>query len=185
MKKSMIFLTSLMLFAGTANATMIEDAEDNTTAGWSVYDNSPAGATITNIDDGTGNRVIELKGDGLRNGYMLGFWGQNGFDEMGTNLSWKMDMQGKFSVYVVLRTHDENGDTGNRYLWYSSSKTAEDGTLPGERYIRYAGITPDENNTISRDLEADLHNYLEDLDITYVKAFLVRGSGTIDDIELN
>ena len=94
---------------------MIEDAEDNTTTGWSIYDNSPEGATITNVDDGTGNRVVKLEGDGLRNGYMLGHWGSNGLRIGKKNLSLDLKYNENFSLYVVIKTEE-----GNKYLFPSS-----------------------------------------------------------------
>ena len=159
---------------------MIEDAEDNTTIGWSVYDNSPEGATITNVDDGTGNRVIKLDGDGLYNGYMLGHWGSNGFNLAKSSLSWKMKYNEPFSVYVVVKTED-----GNRYLWYSSTDI-DKGLILGGRYIHYgigANVVNGEWHTFTRNLEADLQNHLSDLHVLGIKAFLVRGSGLVDEIK--
>ena len=160
--------------------TIIEDAEDNLTMGWSVYDNLPSGATISNVTDVEQGQVIELSGSGIYNGYMLGHWGSNGFKLENKNLSWKMKYDEMFSVYIIVKTED-----GNRYLWY----TAEDsdrGVQLGGRYIHHglgADAIDGQWHTFSRDLESDLQEYLPDLNVLGINAFLVRGSGRIDDIQ--
>ena len=54
--------------------TVYEDAENSNTLGWSVYA-GPGGAMITNVLDSDpnhgGSRVIELKGAGTNNCYVL------------------------------------------------------------------------------------------------------------------
>ena len=68
MKKFMIFLAlGFMIFTGslTADNIIIEDAEDGTTAGWSLYDNNPPNATISNVVDAEQGKVIALSGDGI------------------------------------------------------------------------------------------------------------------------
>ena len=158
---------------------IIEDAENNETTGWSIYDNEPSGATVSNVIDAEQGRVIALNGNGIKNGYMLGHWGYNGFNLTNKKLSWKMKYSEKFSIYIIIKTED-----GNRYLWY----TAEDndrGLVLGGRYIHH-GLGADAIDgtwhTFTRDLEVDLQKYLSKLHVLKVNAFLVRGSGYIDDI---
>lgn len=182
MKKFMIFLAlGFMVFAGSLNAdeTIIEDAEDGTTSGWSIYDPNPLGAAISNVVDTEQGKVIKLTGSGTANGYMLGHWGSNGFKIANKKLSWKMKYDEVFTIYITVKTED-----GNRYLTY----TAEDnnrGLAVGGRYIHH-GLGSNAINgvwqTFSRDLEVDLKEYLPSLNVLEINAFLIRGSGYIDDI---
>jgi len=147
---------------------------------WSVYDNNPEGATITQVNDPLGEEgtVISLQGEGKKNGYLLGFWGSSGLEWQ--NITWKMNYSEPFSVYIAVATED-----GNRYLWYSSQDTVAQPTSP--RYIRHAlgtAILDGEWHLFTRDLEADLQARPEtaDLHVLSVKALMVRGSGYITDI---
>ena len=178
--KNIIFLV-FMIFVVSLNANdiVIEDAEDGKTVGWSIYDNNPSGATISNVIDSKQGRVIALNGAGLKNGYMLGHWGFNGFNLINKKLSWKMKYDEMFSVYIIVKTED-----GNRYLWYTAEDT-DRGVVLGGRYIHH-GLGADAIDgtwhTFTRDLEADLQDYASSLHVLKVNAFLVRGSGYIDDI---
>ena len=182
MKRFMIFLAlGFMIFTGslTADNIIIEDAEDGTTAGWSVYDNNPPNATISNVIDEEQGKVIALNGDGKWNGYMLGHWGSKGFQLAKKKLSWKMKYNERFSVYIIVGTED-----GNRYLWYTPEDT-NIGLTPGGRYVHHglgADVVNGEWHTFTRDLEADLKEYAPELSVQEIKAFLIRGSGYVDDI---
>ena len=182
MKKIIIFLSlSFMIFTGSLNAieTIIEDAEDGTIAGWSVYDQNPSNATISNVLDKEQGKVIALNGEGILNGYMLGHWGSKGFKIAKKKLSWKMKYSEMFSVYIIVKTEE-----GNKYLWYTAEDNSR-GLVLGGRYIHH-GLGANAMNgtwqTFSRDLEADLQEYSPDLSVLKINAFLIRGSGYIDDI---
>ena len=70
-----ILLLGTLLLSTQAYATMYEDAEDESTSRWQVYDNTPAGATIDNVyNSQRDNNVIEFIGAGTSNGYILGNW---------------------------------------------------------------------------------------------------------------
>jgi len=61
-----------LLLPTSANATIYSDAE-NGNDGWFVYDNSPAGATVSVVNDAQlQSNVIQTLGDGRLNGYRLG-----------------------------------------------------------------------------------------------------------------
>lgn len=183
MKQFMFFLTLVfVIFIGNlnANSITIEDAEDGTTSGWSVYDNNPSNATISNVVDAEQGKVIALSGEGMHNGYMLGHWGSVGFHIGNKKLSWKMKYDEMFTVYIIVKTED-----GNRYLWYTP-KDSSMGLVWGGRYIHHglgADAVNGEWHTFSRDLEVDLQKYSPELHVLEIKAFLVRGSGYIDDIQ--
>lgn len=74
---------------------------------------------------------------------------------------------------------------GPRFIEYTPSDT--NGGVSGE-YIHY-GLGTEANNgtwqTFTRDLEADLQAYEPGNELLAVNGFLIRGSGLVDDIELN
>jgi len=92
------------------NITILEDAEDGTTDGWSVYVNTSESATVSNITDDTKNsRVIELRGDGKADAYRFNFE-----DRQEHNIRWSMNYNEDYTVYAVVNTTN-----GIRYLTYT------------------------------------------------------------------
>ena len=172
---ALIFLNSLLF------GTVYEDAEDGDTKGWMVYDQTPAGATISNIED-NGNRVIQLQGDGTDNGYLLGDWigGKNVWrNQKEPTITWRMKYDEDFVVYVSVETLK-----GQRYLYY----TNKSGSWKRKNYIHHSlGSNANDGTwrTFSRNLEDDLRYVESDNMITSVNAFLIRGSGLVDNIELS
>ncbi|NOZ91458.1 MAG: hypothetical protein GXO60_09260 [Epsilonproteobacteria bacterium] len=157
-----------------------EDAEDGTIDGWHVYDNDPAGATITNVIDATKGRVIELKGDGIANGYEIG--ARRGDGQWNNRnhkaISWSMNYSENFSIYVALETTN-----GPRYMNY---ERRDDDRGKSGNYLKFglgSNIADGSWHTINRNLEDDLHQFEPDNDILAIHAFLVRGSGRLDDIK--
>ncbi len=156
------------------------DAEDGTTNAWRIYDQTPAGATIENIQDNTINsRVIELTGTGRRNGFALGWIrGARAWDERErTNLSWRMNFDDRFVIYVHLST-----SKGERYLIYS----AIDNNIGRDGQYIYIGLGANMRDgrwhNIYRDIAEDLETYEADNTLIAINAFLVRGSGRIDKV---
>jgi len=164
------------------NATVIyEDAEDGMTTGWEVYDNTPAGASVANVYDADRqSSVIELTGEGLQNGFRLrnadGSGWQNSTDFV---IQWGMKYSENFRVYIDVET-----TAGHRYIQYD---TADEDILGDGEYVKY-GLGSDsidgQWHKYSRDLQADLQNAQPGVQILYVNAFLIRGSGQVDDIKL-
>jgi hypothetical protein len=163
---------------------LYEDAEDNNTNGWSIYDNSPTGAIIKNIYDTEKNsKVIELNGDKQNNGYILGNWrGKVGAwdNKIEKNIKWSMKFNEEFYIFIILYT-----DRGTRYLKYTSKD---------EEYSYYSGTVIEYGlgiqsingwNTYSRNLEDDLKKFESSNNIISVDAIAIRGSGRIDDISLS
>jgi len=157
-----------------------EDAEDGNIEGWHVYDNSPEGATIQNVmDQSRGGHVIELHGDGQQNGYEIGRRRGAGAwsNQEHKSISWSMNFSEAFSIYVAVQTAN-----GPRYMLYTASDS--DAGRRGN-YIRLglgANVADGTWRTFTRNLEADLHQFEPDNDLQEINAFLVRGSGRIDDI---
>jgi len=158
-----------------------EDAQDGKTNRWHVYDNDPNGATIKNILDPTKeSRVIEFKGDGVANGYELGSRRGEGkwSNRVHKAISWSMNFNENFSVYIATQTTN-----GARYFNYE--RRDEDRGKIGN-YIRFGlgSNTADGTwKTIRRNLENDLHQFEPENNLIEINAFLIRGSGKVDDIK--
>jgi len=163
------------------SATTYEDAEDGTTIRWSIYDNSPDGATIKNIyDNDRQSRVIQFSGSGTQNGYRLK--NDDGTTWQNSNqfvIQWSMKYSESFYVYIDVQT-----TSGHRYLYYT--RADYDGLGSGE-YIHHglgSHVTDGKWHNFFRDLQADLDDGQPGEKILKVNGFLIRGSGYVDDIIL-
>jgi len=92
-------------------------------------------------------------------------------------ITWSMNYSEYFIIYV--RTMTSNG---MRYIRYTTSDS-DDG-LVGDHIV--IGLGSESNNgtwqTFTRDLEADLQQYEPGNELLAVNAFLIRGSGMVDDM---
>jgi len=167
----------------TANAALntkvlYEDAEDENTHGWKVYDQTPAGATISNVYDADkGSQVIKLQGSATSNGYKLG---GNWKNSERKTIQWKMKYDESYVVYISVKT-----SKGHRYIYYTA--TDNDRGYDGGYYIHHGlgSFTTDGAwRVFSRNLEADLKDYENDNELISINGFLIRGSGLVDDIQL-
>jgi len=181
-------IITLLLILLTTNiyATIYEDAQNKNTIGWKVYDNSPSNAKITNICDSTHHgRVIKLDGASTSNGYMfgnierrLGSW--NNTSE--TILRWQMKFNENFAIYIRVIT-----SFGAKYLYYTPSSSSK-GSIKNGSYIHIGLGSKSKNNTwqtFTRNLDKDLKKYEPYNKIIAINAFLIRGSGLIDNISLS
>ncbi len=203
----------LLLAIMPLEATFYEDAEDGNTQGnvppnvrgWFVYDNTPAGAQILNVYDAIKqSRVIQFSGtNDNQNGYMLGDWRPNSAGSWNNtsefNVHWCMRYQ--YSNVVYMRVYTDKAITvsytnqaGNpvqfttkqRYLYYTSVNT-DYGPGYAVNYVHHGLGSVTRNgqwHSINRDLQADLNEFEPGTTITSVVAFLIRGSGKVDDIHL-
>ncbi len=160
--------------------TVYEDAEDLDTAGWDIYDATPAGATVENVSDPEREgRVIQLSGSGIHNGFRLrrsdgAPWNMASH----SLLSWDMKFTGEFTFYVSVDT-----TAGHRYLQYDSRN--DDQLKVDASYIHHGLGDAAKNGqwqTVARDLEADILDAEPGNKLIRVKAFLVRGDGRVDNI---
>jgi hypothetical protein len=166
-----------------AGHTVYENAEDGDTLGWLVYDNDPAGATISNVNDtDRGSRVITLSGDGTDNGYELR--SEDGSDWLNTTQThfyWAMRCSEEMRIFVDMQT-----DAGHRVLYYSMVDT-DDGASPSGEYVHH-GLGSDridgEWHTYVRDLQADLNEFQPGVIISEVNGLYIRGSASLDYITL-
>lgn len=193
-KKTQVLSNSLMLLAvflngqALAKNTVYEDASDGSTDRWEIFDRTPTGATITNVFDADKNsRVIELNGNGADNGYWLGNrQGRTGAwnNTQAKIIQWDMRFAESFYIYVSVRTQN-----GHRYILYTPSTQGNDYTevVGVSTYIHYGLGSVARNGawqTITRDVEADLKTFEPENAILSINAFLVRGSGRIDNVQL-
>lgn len=157
-----------------------EDGEDTTTSGWTVYDADPAGATVDNVyDDSCNSQVIELSGTGTSNGYRLrnndnGNWGDTHFK----TLQWSLRYSENFTVYIAVQTLQ-----GFRYIYYTPIDTDN---LGDSTYIHHglgSNLKDGSWHTLVRDLEYDLKEAQPENELIAIDAFLIRGSGRIDNIQ--
>lgn len=209
MKKSFLKLNLFIvlclyaLFSMPSFATLYEDAEDGDTQGntpanvrgWFVYDNNPEGSVISNVyDSDKQSRVINLNGPGnTSNGYMLGDWYTtssgtwNNTNEF--NVHWCAKYSSNYVVYMRVYTDIDNGtgDGHQRYIYYTAVDS--DGGLSSNKdYIHHGLGTYRANgewHSINRNLQVDLDDYdIAGNNIYSTVAFLIRGTGRVDDIYL-
>ena len=162
----------------TVSSAVKEDAEDGDTYDWGVYDSSPPG-TITNVYI-DGDRAIRLQGGGTSTGYKYPYSSSHYWNDATHKvIRWSMKYSESYTVYISVDT-----TSGHRYIYYTPVNYNNLGT--GE-YVHYGlgSYTKDGGwRTFERDLEADLHQAQPNVDIIDVNAFLIRGSGYVDDIIL-
>jgi hypothetical protein len=162
-----------------------ENAADGNTEGWVIYDDDPAGATVSNVyDEDSNSRVIEISGAGRANGYRFrkadGGWWNNTAHKV---LDWRMKYSEDFTVYIAVQSTD-----GFRYLKYTPSDHDDLGT---DRIIHHGlrshappefSITDGRWHTFTRDLEYDLKEAQPENNLEAILGFYIRGSGRIDYI---
>jgi hypothetical protein len=182
------------------NQVIYEDAEDGNNTRWNNYTHN--GGIITNVNDtDKASKVIEVKGNGLKTGYMLGAWkNENRWkNTINKEISWDMKYSEDYVVYISVET-----EHGHRFMTYTPMSTTtctkfrETGELVGssfgshtepngDKYISL-GLCPDTKNgtwqTVARDLEHDLQKYEPSNSLKFVNAFLIRGSGRLDNIKM-
>jgi len=174
-----------LLLTTQVNATVYEDAEDKSTSRWQVYDNTPIGAKVNNvyIEDRDHN-AIKFIGAGASNGYILGNLEGKVGAWNNTNehtLKWHMNFDKGYTVYVRVMTKE-----GARNIYYTASNKSYGNRNNG--YIHIGLGSKSKNGTwqkFSRDLASDLKKYEPNNKLIAVNAFLIRGNGFVDDIELS
>ena len=182
-KKLIIISLTLVSLSTFSLATIYSDGEDRTVGEWHVHDNKPSGATITNIIDKHKNsKVIEFKGAGRSNSYILG--GKNGEEAWHNSneqtLRWKMNFSEKFKIVIYVETKK-----GKRTLFYNYKN--RDKGLYKTKYIKFGLGNRSMSGTwqsFNRDIDADIQKYEPDNRLLEINGFKVQGSGKIDDLEL-
>ena len=170
----------------TSTQGSIVQEDGNNASDWQVYDQSPAGfsqpASVLDPSDSS-NNVIKLEGNTQSNGYRLFFANE---DTENTAIKWRMKYSEGYTLYISAQTTDTSIKNGHRYIYYTASNSDNlvSSTGTGE-YIHHglgSGSIDGQWHTFERDLLADLQEAQPGNNIVSVEAFLIRGSGLIDDI---
>ena len=156
------------------NIVIIEDAENKNTDGWTIFTNKKG--VIANIKDlKRDSQVIKLLGKGMKTGYALSFPKWN--NQLKT-IEWKMKYNEYYAIYLLINT-----TKGVKYLRYSSLNY--DKGKHG-RYISFGlGSSSRDGkwHTFKRNMEKDLKKFEPKNNFLSINAFMIRGSGLIDDIK--
>ncbi|MFA6100528.1 MAG: putative glycoside hydrolase [Victivallaceae bacterium] len=171
--------TILLKSSQSLSGTVYEDAENGNTAGWNIYSGT---GTVNNVADAARGfgKVIQLAGNGVYTGYQKltdagALWNNNSQ----FTIEWKMKYTEPFNIFIQLDT-----SAGLRYLTYNSIHNTPGGTGTYVYYNDLNGMADGKWHTIKRDLKADLAKYQPAVTLNSASAFLIRGSGFVDDIRL-
>lgn len=173
--KLLLIIFFVMLSLSQLLATVYEDAEEKKSKKWQLLDASSFGKVENVYDEKIESRIIKLKGEGTKSAYRL-MLDQEPIQENQEEkiLHWQMNYREDFVIIVGMDTKG-----GKRYLIYTPS--GEDGYMQyglGE-YAR-SGTW----QTFNRNLQEDLNQYEELNDIKRVHTFVIRGSGSIDNVSM-
>ncbi len=164
----------------TPPRVVYESAANGNTNGWSIFANGSGEAYISNVfDEVKQSRVIKLSGEGKGDGYMFGArGGDNALNNREhENFNWSMSFHEDFTIYIAVET-----TAGRRYLTYTPRD--DDRGLRGQ-YIRF-GLGENANSgtwqTVTRNLSQDIQSFEPNNELVSINAFMVRGSGHVDDI---
>jgi len=170
MKYNMILVFIGFLFTINLMAKTYEDGEDKKIKRWETL-NPLSEAMIKNTyDKAKSSRVIEFDGNGTKSAYILKI------DAPAKKhlFSWQMKYSEDFVIFISLETK-----LGKRYLIYT----------PGDKngYMQYGLGYTDKRGTwqrYSRNLEKDLQYFDNRNAILKINSFVIRGSGSIDNIKI-
>lgn len=132
--------------------------------------------TVENVyDEAKDSQVIAFKGEGTKSAYILmsseGATWENQEEKV---LHWQMNYSEDFVILVSLETK-----RGKRYLIYTPSNQ--------NGYMQY-GLGESATNGVwqrySRNLEEDLKYFDNQNSILMVNSFVIRGSGSVDNIKM-
>lgn len=182
MQKVKFFVVIIMILAVTLNATIYEDGSKNVDKRWINFDNTPDAGSIRIVDENN-NSYVEFNLTGVSNGYMLGDYEKNNKNAWKNKsekiLRWDMKYSKSFIINISIETPQ-----GHRYISYSDSNVSNG---KQGKFIHF-GLGKESKSgtwkTFERNLDADLKSYEGNNSIEEVNAFMVRGSGKIDNIEL-
>ena len=165
-----IFLVFIgLLLTLNLSAKTYEDGEDKKTTRWETL-NPSSSATIKNVyDKSKHNQVIQFKGNGTKSAYILTI----NESENKKLFHWQMKYSEDFVIFISLDTR-----LGKRYLIYT----------PGRKngYMQYGLGLEAISGTwqrYSRNLEDDLRYFDNRNSIIKVNSFVIRGSGSLDNIK--
>lgn len=162
--------------------SVYEDADlDSGLAGWWVYDDTPEGYAIDNVLLAPAGRAIQFTGTGTQNGFRLGgeLESSSWRNRSQFLLQWSHLINENFIIYA-----DVNTDLGRRFMEYTPNDNPPSINGSILRYGLGSSAISSNWQTFTVNLEKDISRLLPGINIREVNAFLIRGSGLIDDISL-
>jgi len=169
LKKIVFFI---FFFTHLLNAIIYEDAEDKGTFRWKIVNGTKSEEVKNIYDEEKASRVINFKGKGTRSAFKL--TDENAKSKKVYLLSWEMKFSEDFVIIVAVNTTD-----GTQYLIYT----------PGDNlsYMQY-GLGEDAKDgywhKYERNIEEDLRYFDNRSRIKSLNSFVVRGSGSIDNLTI-
>jgi len=174
--KSINIILLLLLFTTISFSTVYENGEDKKERRWRPLHSSIPGKIFNEYDSEKKSRVIRVEGEKTKSAYMLiTNRGRPWKNSKEFRLSWEMKYSEDFVIIVGVNTN-----LGKRYLIYTP------GTKNG--YMQYGlGLRATDGvwKKYSRNLEKDLERFENSNHIETVNIFVIRGSGSIDNVQLS
>ena len=159
-----------LLTTSNLSAKTYEDGEDKKTSRWETL-RKTSNSTIKNkYDKLKSSRVIQFDGNETKSAYIL----MINADNTKNQLSWQMKYSEDFVIFISLETK-----LGRRYLIYTPGN--KDGYM--QYGLGYASISGTWQR-YSRNLEEDLGYFDNRNTILKINSFVIRGSGSIDNIKI-
>ena len=162
------------LFTFNLFALVYEDAEDSSSKRWKSVSVEYQGKRSNVFDKAKKSHVIKFDGNGTKSIYLLPIPRSLENIQMDNSFfSWEMNYSEDFVILIVLDTLK-----GKRHIIYT----------PDEKnsYLQY-GLNREEKGKwqkYNRNLEKDLQLYEKENKIINIKDFIIKGSGSIDNIQL-
>ena len=168
MKKSFLLLSSTVLLMSNLFGTVYSDGTNP--EDWKYYTSSKG-------EISTENGAISLKGNGTKSGVYLQL---SPITKDASTIKWRMKFKNYFKLYVQVATNK-----GIRYLTYYPLNNF---SKKSGRFLQIGlgkSARNDKWQTFTRDVNRDLETLERGLKLREIKAFFLRGTGLIDDVEVN
>jgi hypothetical protein len=154
------------------DAKSYENAEDSRSSRWQNVSSLAVGKVSNLYDKEKKSRVIKFNGDSTKSTYLLHLERKVHKDAI---LQWQMKYKEDFVIIIDCETN-----YGKRYFIYTVGETKSNLMF---------GLGRDSTNnhwqTYRRDLSNDLRDFEPKNTIIKIKNFVIKGSGLLDNIELN
>jgi len=159
-----------LLITSNLSAKTYEDGEDKKTSRWETLSPTSSSTIKNKYDKVKSSRVIQFDGNETKSAYML----MINADNTKRLLSWQMKYSEDFVIFISLETK-----LGRRYLIYTPGN--KDGYM--QYGLGYASISGTWQR-YSRNLEEDLRYFDNRNSILKINSFVIRGSGSLDNIKI-
>jgi len=149
--------------------------------GWDIFDDNPDGASIRMFIDSEKGEVVNLKGEGLKNGFRYtGKYGKLAEPDS-VFVRWDMKYDERFDIMLLVDT--QTFSKVIHYIPEDLNYMKKDGN---ELFIGIGKTILDGRwHTVVRSLKDDLYKLDPNASPKDVKSFLVRGSGSFSNISFS